>query len=199
MRTRLIYSIAMFLTLVPVTLLVPGLDELVVVRHGGSDAAAHGFMTVNMVAGMITVPLLMRRLRTLGDLRWWLVSLFLIDAVAFLGMGRASSLSTLFAFRILDGAVHLPAVTLLMVAANRAAGDNRGASLGALASALMLGITVGSPLGGRLVQAGGTAVYDTGAVVFVVAALVSLLAPVQDSSTDAPRNRYRWQWRRARS
>jgi MFS family permease len=199
-QQRLILPIAMFLALVPVTLLVPGLDELVVVRHGGSDSAAHGFMTVNMFAGMIAVPLVMRRLRKLGDLRGWLVALFLIDAIAFYGMGRAPSLTALFAFRALDGAVHLPAVTLLMVAANRIAGDRRGASMGALASALMLGITVGSPLGGRLVEMGGSTVYDVGAVVFLLAAAVSLLAPATSPSADAPRgSRYRWQWRRAES
>ena len=199
MRARLIYPLAMFLALVPVTLLVPGLDELVVVRHGGSQSAAHGFMTVNMIAGMLAVPLLMRRLRRLGDLKWWLAGFFLLDALAFVGMGRAGSLTTLFAFRLLDGAVHLPAVTLLMVAANRAAGDRRGASLGALASALMLGIMVGSPLGGRLVQAGGSLVYDVGAAVFVVAALVSLAAPALVPAESTPRNRYRWQWRRPES
>jgi len=91
MKPRWVFSVAMFLALIPVTLLVPGLDELVVVRHGGSDAAAHGFMTVNMLAGMLVVPLLMRRLRRLGDLRWWLATLLLIDAIAFLGMGRATS------------------------------------------------------------------------------------------------------------
>jgi MFS family permease len=199
-RQRWILPFAMFLALVPVTLLVPGLDELVVVRHGGSDAAAHGFMTVNMFAGMIAVPLVMRRLRRLGDLRGWLVTLFLVNAIAFYGMGRAPSLGTLFAFRALDGAVHLPAVTLLMVAANRVAGDRRGASLGALASALMLGITVGSPLGGRLVQMGGSTVYDVGAIVFLLAAAASLLAPSTSPSADAPRgSRYRWQWRRAES
>lgn len=189
----------MFLALIPVTLLVPGLDELVVVRHGGSDAAAHGFMTVNMLAGMLVVPLLMRRLRRLGDLRWWLATLLLIDAIAFLGMGRATSLTMLFAFRALDGAAHLPAVTLLMVAANRAAGDRRGASLGALASALMLGITVGSPLGGWLVQRDPGAVYNVGAAVFGLAALVSLLAPVTDQATEPKRNRYGFLWRRPES
>ena len=199
MRTRLVYPLAMFLALVPVTLLVPGLDELIVVRHGGSPSAAHAFMTVNMIAGMATVPLLMRRLRRIGELRWWLAAFFLLDALAFVGMGRATTLTTLFAFRLLDGAVHLPAVTLLMVAANRAAGDRRGASLGALASALMLGITVGSPLGGRLVQAGGTLVYDVGAAVFAVAALVSLAAPALAAATEPSRNRYRWQWRRPES
>jgi MFS family permease len=199
MRSRLIYSLAMFLALVPVTLLVPGLDELVAVRHGGSDGAVHGFMTVNMVAGMITVPLLMRRLRQLGDLRWWLVTLFLVDAVAFVGMGRASSITMLFAFRILDGAAHLPAVTLLMVAANRAAGDRRGASLGALATALMLGITVGSPLGGWLVQSGGGAVYTAGAGIFLLGAIVTLAAPSAGLPGEARRDRYTWKWRRPES
>jgi MFS family permease len=190
----------MFLALVPVTLLVPGLDELVVGRHGGSDAAAHGFMTVNMLAGMLVVPLVMRRLKRLGDLRGWLAALFFVDAIAFLGMGRAGSLPVLFAFRALDGAVHLPAVTLLMVAANRVAGDRRGASLGALASALMLGITVGSPLGGWLVQMGEGTVYFTGAAVFLVAGGVALLAPTTTPAADAPRgSRYRWHWRRPES
>ncbi len=193
-------SVGMFLALVPVTLLVPGLDELVSGRFGGSEAAAHGFMTVNMLAGMIAVPLFMRRLRRLGDLRGWLVGFFLIDAVSFAGMGRVDTLGALYAFRALDGAVHLPAVTLLMVAANRTAGERRGASLGALASALMLGITVGSPLGGWLVERGGTAVFDAGAAIFLVAAMLAAFGPSTDPATDVQRgSRYRWQWRRPES
>jgi MFS family permease len=155
-------------------------------------------MSVNMLAGMLMMPLVMRRLRVLGDLRLWLSGLLLVDAVAFLGMGSAPSLGVLFAFRALDGAVHLPAVTLLMVAANRVAGEKRGGSLGALASALMLGITVGSPLGGWLVERGADAVFRTGAAIFVLAALVCLKAPVSEVATSRPRN-YRFQWRRAES
>src|SRR5262245_51528283 len=112
MQRHWILSIAMFLALVPVTLLVPGLDELVIVRHGGSESAAHAFMSVNMLAGMMVMPFVMRRLRVLGDLRLWLAGLLLVDALAFIGMRSAPSLSVLFAFRALDGAVHLPAVTL---------------------------------------------------------------------------------------
>lgn len=194
---RWVHSAAMFLALVPVTLLVPGLDELVAGRHGGSDEAAHAFMTVNMLAGMVAVPVMMRRLRSLGDLRPWLALFFLFDAAAFVGMGRATSLGALMAFRVLDGAVHLPAVTLLMVAANRAGGERSGASMGALASALMLGITVGSPLGGWLVQRGPGAVYLTGAAIFLAAALLALAAPSAPPGPAAPGRRYRWQWRRA--
>jgi threonine/homoserine/homoserine lactone efflux protein len=60
MQRHWILSLAMFLALVPVTLLVPGLDELVVVRHGASESAAHAFMAVNMLAGMAAIPFVMR-------------------------------------------------------------------------------------------------------------------------------------------
>jgi MFS family permease len=197
-RPVLLLSIAMFLALVPVTLLVPGLTELVIDRHGGSEADAHAFMTVNMLAGMIAVPLLMRRLNRVHRLRVWLGAMFVVDAVAFLGMGMAPSLGWLYAFRLIDGVVHLPAVTLLMVAANRAAGERRGASMGALATALMLGITVGSPLGGWLVQAGPQLVYNAGAAIFVLAAMLCVALPATDPAEGMARrgDRYRWQWRR---
>jgi MFS family permease len=201
MRPIVVLSIAMFLALVPVTLLVPGLNELVIDRYGGSEGDAHAFMTVNMLAGLIAVPWLMRRLNHVHRLRVWLAVMFLVDAVAFLGMGRAPSLGWLQAFRVLDGLVHLPAVTLLMVGANRVAGDRRGASMGALATALMLGITVGSPLGGWLVQAGPALVYDVGAAIFVLAALACVALPATDPSEGMVRrgDRYRWQWRRVES
>ncbi|HEX9564863.1 MAG TPA: MFS transporter [Gemmatimonadaceae bacterium] len=197
MPPRLVLSLAMFLALVPVTLLVPGLNELIMEGQGGTETEAHAFMTINMLAGMVAVPLLMRRLPRVHHLRPWLAAMFLIDATAFLGMGRAESIAGLFAFRALDGAVHLPAVTLLMVAANRVAGARRGASLGALASALMLGITVGSPLGGWLVQRSPALVYDVGAAIFAAAALLCAALPDSDPSLGRPTpgSRYRWRWR----
>jgi predicted MFS family arabinose efflux permease len=76
----------------------------------------------------------------------------------------APTRSFLFGLRGLDGLVHLPAITLLIVVANRPAAERRGASLGLLASALMFGVTVGSPLGGRLVERGPQWVYSSGAL-----------------------------------
>lgn len=174
MRTHATIALAMFFTLVPVTLLVPGLHELVVVAHGGSTTDAHAFMTVNMLAGMLTVPLAMRLARRTADIQRWIAAALVIDAVAFVGMMAAPSLPVLYAFRVLDGAVHLPAVTLLMLASNRSSGNRRGGSLGALASALMIGVAIGSPLGGWLVDRGPLLVYIVGASLLVVAALVSM-------------------------
>lgn len=197
MRSRAAIALAMFFTLVPVTLLVPGLHELVVTAHGGTTSDAHAFMTVNMIAGMFTVPLGMRLARRRQDIGRWIALALAVDALAFVGMGLAPSLPVLYAFRVLDGAVHLPAVTLLMLASNRASGTRRGGSLGALASALMIGVAIGSPLGGWLVERNASLVYGVGAALLLVAAATALVVPSVPLPEDAPR-RHRYTFDRAR-
>ncbi len=193
MPRLLLVSLATILTLIPVTLLVPGLRELVQVAHGGSASAAHAFMTVNMISGIIAVPIVMRLQRHFGTVRIWVAVLLAFDALVFLGMRAAPSLSALFALRILDGALHLPAITLLMVAANRMAGPRRGGSLGLLGSSLMIGVAIGSPLGGRLVDRSPMLVYLVGAVIFIAAALVSLCISLpRAEQTASPSRRYTW-------
>lgn len=190
---RLLIALVTILTLIPVTLLVPGLRELVQVQHGGSVAAAHAFMTVNMLSGIMAVPLVMKWQRKAGALRIWVSSLLALDALVFLGMRSAPTLSTLFALRIIDGALHLPAITLLMVAANRLAGPRRGASLGLLGSSLMIGVAIGSPLGGRLVDRSPSLVYLVGAIAFTLAALIAFgIALPREEQTRIPSRRYAW-------
>ncbi len=190
---RLLIALATILTLIPVTLLVPGLRELVQVEHGGSASAAHAFMTINMLSGIVAVPIVMRWQRRVGSLRIWVSSLLALDAVVFLGMRAAPTLTSLFALRALDGALHLPAITLLMVAANRLAGPRRGASLGLLGSSLMIGVAIGSPLGGRLVDRSPPLVYVVGAIVFVLAAVTALgISLPRAEQTRTPSRRYAW-------
>ncbi len=190
---RLLIALATILTLIPVTLLVPGLRELVQVQHGGSAAAAHAFMTINMLSGIVAVPIVMRWQRRVGSLRTWVSSLLALDALVFLGMRAAPSLTALFALRALDGALHLPAITLLMVAANRLAGPRRGGSLGLLGSSLMIGVAIGSPLGGRLVDRSPSLVYLVGAIVFMLAAVIALgISLPRAEQTRTPSRRYGW-------
>jgi MFS family permease len=194
MNPRLLTALATFLALVPVTLLVPGLHELVIVAHGGTEGDAHAFMTVNMMAGMLAVPFAMRAVRTGNRLRTWIVAALVLDAIAFIGMWLAPSLPALYAFRVLDGAVHLPAVTMLMVASNRLAGERRGGALGTLATAIMIGVAVGSPLGGWLVERGPGVVYVAGSAILIVAAFVAMQlrrVPVHAPSA-ARAARYHW-------
>lgn len=193
-------AIATFLTLVPLTLLVPALTELVVDRHGGTRFHAHLFVALNQLAGIVAVPLAMRWRRRLGTTRRWVIALLALDAIAFLGMWRAESLGALFAWRALDGLAHLPALTFLMIAANRAGGARRGASLGLVATALMFGVGVGLPTGGILAARDPLLVYPVGMVLLGVAALTAIGVPSGAAAAaegrvpeDAPpASRYRW-------
>ena len=188
-------AFATFLTLVPLTLVVAGLNELVIVAVGGTRADAHAFTAVNMATGIVGVPLALVMFRRLPNLRAWLVGALLIDAVAFLGMNAAHSVPALLAWRALDGIAHLPAVTLLMVAANRLAGEKRGATLGLVATSLMTGVAVGSPLGGWLVERGPSAVYLTGAALLVFAALASTAIPPLPADANVGGG-HRYDWKR---
>lgn len=202
MRTTPTLALATFLALVPVTLLVPGTHELVVTAHGGTQSDAHAFMTVNMVAGMFTVPATMHFYRRWFSVRHWVIFALVMDAVAFAGMGLATSLNMLYAFRILDGAVHLPAVTLLMVASNRSSGVRRGGSLGALATAIMVGVAIGSPVGGWLVERNPSLVYVVGAILLLLAASVTATLgelPAGDAQAHEGGGRYRWNRRSLRT
>ncbi len=190
---RRIIAFATFLTLVPLTLVVAGLNELVIVTVGGTRADAHAFTAINMATGIVGVPIALALFRRRPNLRVWLVASLLIDAVAFLGMNAARSVPVLLGWRALDGIAHLPAVTLLMVAANRLTGERRGATLGLVATSLMSGVAIGSPLGGWLVERGASVVYLTGAVLLTVAALVSLrIPPLPPDAPVAARHRYEW-------
>ncbi len=186
-------AIATFLTLVPVTLLVPGLTELVSVAHGGTRFQAHLFVSLNQLTGIIAVPFAIQLHRRFPDTRRWIFGLLVLDAVAFVGMGAASSLSELFMWRAVDGLAHLPAVTFLMIAANRAGGARRGASLGVVAAALMVGVGVGAPIGGILVDRDPSLVYSVGAALLAVAAVAGLaIPPVALAGASSSRSRYAW-------
>lgn len=195
LHARRAIALATFLTLVPLTLVVAGLHELVIVHLGGTRADAHAFTAVNMATGIVGVPIAMTLFRRHPNLRVWLVGSLLINAVAFLGMNAAQSVPVLLAWRALDGIAHLPAVTLLMVAANRLAGERRGATLGLVATSLMMGVALGSPLGGWLVERGPHVVYVTGAALLALAALASLAIPALPAGQPTL-TRHRYEWRR---
>lgn len=185
-------ALATFLTLVPITLLVPGLTELVVDQHGGTRFQAHLFVSLNQLTGIFAVPVALALHRRWPETRWWLIGLLLLDAVAFLGMRQASSLGVLYAWRALDGIAHLPAVTFLMISANRIGGARRGASLGVVASALMVGVGVGAPLGGVLIDRDPLSVYGVGAALLLLAALASAMVPGHATPARDPQARYAW-------
>ena len=72
-QARRAIALATFLTLVPLTLVVAGLHELIIVHLGGSRADAHAFTATNMATGIVGVPIAMMLFRRRPNLQAWLV------------------------------------------------------------------------------------------------------------------------------
>jgi MFS family permease len=180
-------AVVMFLALVPVTLVAPVLHELLVVRRGASPFAAHLFMSVNMMAGMLAAPIAARLAG--GAPGPWLAGALALDALGFWLMGRAESLSALMVWRALEGAAHLAGVTLLMALASRIAGGHKGLVMGVMGASLTLGVGLGAPLGGFVGGREAALVLPAGAAIMLGAAAAALafaLGPAWRRPPDEP-------------
>jgi MFS family permease len=196
-RRALPLAAAMFLTLVPVTLVVPLLHELLVLRRGASPLTAHLFMSVNMMAGVLAAPVVVRLAPRAGGHARWLMGALAVDAAAFWLMGRSESLGALMAWRVVEGAAHLSAVTLLFAAANAAAGARRGVVMGLMGSALTLGVGLGASVGGIIGARNPEMLFPLGAFIALLAAVLAapgarrahaaVPAPVAPSAAPLPR------------
>lgn len=170
-------TLALFLTMLPVTMLVPVLKELVLDRFGEARAWAHAFMSINMIGAAIFAPLGGAIADRLGRRRPVLVLAALADALLLWSMPQADSLALLMALRFLEGGAHIVALTTIMaMAADWADPARRGRVMGLIGSALIFGTAVGAPLGGRLGQVQPALVFQAGATISLLVAVVAAAA-----------------------
>ncbi len=171
LRVGLRIGLTLFLTMLPVTMIVPVLRELVSLRMGASSTWAHLFMSVNMIAAVLCAPLggvLADRLPRRTHL---LTLLLIVNALILLAMSAVTSLAGLMLLRFAEGAVHVLAVsTLMALACDWATPQRRGGMMGLVGSALTLGTACGAPLGGRIGQIDATLVLYLGSACALLAA-----------------------------
>lgn len=164
----------MLLTMIPVTMLVPVLKEIVVARYGVSASWAHAFMSINLFGAVLFAPVggyLADRLRTARPI---LVVALLVDAALLFAMSLAPTFVTLMTLRFFEGGAHVLAVSMWMAAAAASAEPARaGATMGALGAAVMFGTGFGSALGGQLGNLDDLAVLRIGPMIAVVAAIIA--------------------------
>lgn len=178
---RLVLTLAfvLFLTMLPVTMLVPVLRELVTTRFHGSTFWTHAFMSINLVGGLVAAPFG----AWLADRHWGRRPVFIFAAAldaTLLGLMYACarwqpSLSLLLTLRFLEGAAHLTSLSTLMALAGDWSGPGRGGRvMGVIGAALIFGTAFGTPLGGRIGQENPAFVLLLGAIICVVAAMLGL-------------------------
>ncbi|MFQ5429380.1 MAG: MFS transporter, partial [Phycisphaerae bacterium] len=167
-----------FFCMVPVTLLVAPLKELVALPYGASSFWTHSFMSVNMIGAVLAAPLIGR----LADRRRRRVAVFALVAEAgFLcAMGWAPGLAWLLILRFLEGAAHILALsTLMAIAASWAQPGRRGRVMGLVGAAMMFGTACGTRLGGLAWRAAPDWTFQTAGAVALIAAFTASLLLVE--------------------
>jgi MFS family permease len=164
------------LVLLPVTLPVPVLRELVAERFGVSELLTSLFMSINMVGAALAAPLAGALADRFGRRPALIGAALALDALCFLGLTRDVPFALFLAVRLVEGAAHIFALSLLMGLASGARPEaQRGLVMGATGSGLLLGVASGAPLGGRLGHVDPLVPLYVGAA---VVALGAVLAPL---------------------
>jgi MFS family permease len=159
------------LTLVPVTLPVPVLREMVLERFSVSELATSTFMSINMVGAIIAAPLAGALSDRFGRRRPFVVGALLVDALCFWALTLPVSFPVFMMVRFLEGCAHIFALSLVLAQASALASDRqRGRVMGMVGAGLLLGVALGAPLGGALGRLGPLGVLRTGVVLLLLTA-----------------------------
>ena len=162
------------LILLPVTLPVPVLRELVQERFDVSELLTSLFMSINMLGAFLAAPLAGALADRLGHRPRLMAIALLADAVCFLALTRDVSFPVFLGVRFVEGAAHIFALSLLLGLAAGARGPGgRSTVMGVTGAGLLLGVAIGAPLGGLIGGEDPVLSLYAGAVVVAVAALLA--------------------------
>lgn len=177
-RARIVaLGVLALLTLVPVTLPVPVLRELVLERFSVSELATSTFMSINMVGAILAAPVAGALSDRFGRRRPLVVGALLVDAACFLALTLPLSFPVFMAIRFVEGCAHIFALSLVLAHATALAPEGqRGRVMGVVGAGLLLGVALGAPVGGILGRQGPMVVLQAGFVILLVAATFAAAA-----------------------
>jgi MFS family permease len=152
-RQAVVIGAGILLTMLPVTMIVTVLKELVSVRHQVDTFWAHVFMSTSLAGAILFAPLagvIIDRAKN----RQKVIGIALIgNAICFFAMAMAPNFTVLILARFIEGAMHITALSAWLAAgADLSPAGRSGRMMGALGGAIMLGITIGVPLGGIIAR-----------------------------------------------
>jgi len=174
-----------FFVMLPVTLLVPALKELVAARYGASPFWTHFFLSCNLLGAALMAPFIGALCDRPGSRVRTVAAALVADAALLAGMGGAGSLALLLFLRFFEGAAHMLALSALMaLAADRSEPRTRGRIMGAVGACMMFGTAAGTRIGGLISPAW---IFGAAAGLAVLAACFSLLF-LTDSGRRGPRH-----------
>ena len=106
---------AVFLQMLPATLLAPAIRPLFAQVHQGAEGPMHAFMSLNMLGGILITPLIARLASSGGaSSARWLMALAGLDAILLAVVSLPLATPLVLVLRTVEGAAHLGAASLLL-------------------------------------------------------------------------------------
>jgi MFS family permease len=162
------------LILVPVTLPVAILRELVHSRFGVSETLTSLFMSINMLGAVLSAPLVGALADRHGRRREIIAASLLLDGALLYALSLPVSFPVFMLIRFAEGCAHIAALSMLLgIAANERSGEGRGWVMGLVGGGITLGVALGAGAGAALASQGVLVPLRAGAGVVVIAALVA--------------------------
>ena len=173
----LLPSLLLLASMLNLTLIVAGLKELVIDDLGGTARDASLFFSVEMVAYIIFAPLWGLVSDRLGRRRLLITLGFLLCAPLYAAYSVVNSVPMLLSLRFVQGACAVMGWSLLMaLVMDQTEEKKRGRYMGLMGASLILGVSLGAPLGGYISRhLGPRAPLQVSALLFLLMALASLL------------------------
>ncbi len=172
-----------FVLMVPETLPVPVLRGLVVERFDVSVSLATLFMVANMIGALIVTPLIGLHVDRTGRRRRLCLWALFADAVLMQALTHATAYPTFLVLRLLEGAAHIGALTLVMSLVADRAGKRKGRALGAVGAGLTLGVATGAVIGGLLGKDQPVMTLHWASMLLAVAAVLAIWLLPADIAT----------------
>ncbi len=175
-RAVLLPCAFLFVSMLNLTLIVAGLKELIMDELGGSEEHVSLFFSIEMVAYIIFAPLWGLMSDRLGRRRPFIVVGFLVSAAIYASYEMIESIPLLLTLRFVQGAFSVMGWSILMaMVLDQPDERRRGRYMGLMGASLILGVSMGAPLGGYISRDYGPhAPLEAAAVLFLVLAISSL-------------------------
>lgn len=140
-----------FLSMLPVTMLVAPLKELIADQYRAGSFWTHSFMSINMIGAVVASPLIAVLSDRAGYRKRVAALALAVDAACLASMSIMPTLWSLLAVRFIEGAAHILALTSLMaIACGWAPEGKRGRMMGVVGACMMFGTACGTQLGGKI-------------------------------------------------
>ncbi|MDX1643904.1 MAG: MFS transporter [Thermoanaerobaculia bacterium] len=161
------------------TLVVAGLKEFILDDLGGTVRHATLFFSVETFAYIVFAPLWGLASDRLGLRKPFIVVGFLGSGLFYASFAVLDDVELLLSLRFVQGAFSVMGWSILMASVlDRAGEPGRGRMMGLMGGSLILGVSLGAPIGGYVTRAlGPRAPLEVAAVLFLLLAFGSLLLP----------------------